>query len=40
MTIKRRGDWKNGSSLAVNGRYFEKENIKCTSLESEDGISE
>ncbi len=26
--------------LAANGRYIEKENVKCTAAESEDDISE
>ncbi len=25
--------------LAANGRYFEKENVKCTALESEDDMN-
>ncbi len=26
--------------LAANGRQFEKENVKCVALESEDDVSE
>ncbi len=40
VTTIKKGGRKDGTCLAVNGWYFEKENVKCATSGSEDDVSQ